>query len=101
MKYLVILPVLFVLAIVCGCVSSSVPMGATGQASPGDLPATAAVTPSIAPVTTIETPVPHSTYMYSTARGYKFHEAGFVCTDKSGTTEIYGQEGLIGIICEY
>jgi len=52
-------------------------------------------------VTPTETPAQHSIYMYSTARGYRYHEEGFVCTeDQSGITYLSNSDGLVGIICE-
>lgn len=117
MKQIALLIIALVLA--CGCTSSVPgPQAApepVAQVPPGD-PQTA-VAPGVA-VAPTETPgwadywsndktvvvepdgSVHSIYMYSTARGLKYHPAGFVCTDPAGQTFIGGNEGMVGIWCE-
>ena len=93
----IIVLVIFAL-VMCGCTAqqSAQPVkpvaaaNVTGQAVQADPLVTAATV----------TPAPTSTYMYSTARGLKYHEAGFVCTSND-RTDIYDYDkGLVGIWCE-
>jgi hypothetical protein len=103
---------LVLLVLVCGCAerfSSSSAGGSPWLPQPAThvttriIPVAAA---TAAPTVTPEaTDTPHSIYMYSTARGMKYHEAGFVCTNPGGAADMYqfhpnGTATLIGIWCE-